>query len=76
MHGKQIELERDTGLPPGSIVEVSIEPESLTLAEKRRLLDSVHGAWADDSSLGPIFAKIERRRAATIPRDTDFDAAS
>ncbi len=58
--GKQIELERETGLPPGSVVVVRVEPKRLPLEEKRRLVDVIFGSWADDNSLKIIFAEIER----------------
>ncbi len=69
IRGKQIELEREAGFPSGLTVIVNIQPKPLTLEEKRRLVDSLCGAWADDSSLWPIFAEIERQRAITIPRE-------
>jgi hypothetical protein len=74
--GKQIELERETGLPSGSVVLVRVEPERLPLEEKRRLVDVIFGAWADDSSLKTVFAEIEKLRAITPPREVNFDAAS
>ena len=54
---------------------VKIEPKPLDLEEKRRLADSLCGAWADDVSLRAIFMEIERRRAVTLPRETEFHAA-
>lgn len=74
--GKQIELERETGLPLGSAVVVRVEPKRLGLEEKRRLVDVIFGSWADDSSLKTIFAEIERLRAVAPPREVNFDAAS
>ncbi len=76
VRGKRIELERETGLPAGSPVVVSIQPKALTLEEKRHLVDVLCGAWADDASLGPIQAEIERQRAGAAPRGADFDARS
>lgn len=63
--GKQIELERETGLPLSSAVVVRVEPKRLLLEEKRRLVDAILGSWADDSSLKTIFAEIEKLRAVT-----------
>ncbi|MBI3978098.1 MAG: hypothetical protein HY331_07930 [Chloroflexi bacterium] len=74
VRGKRIELEEETGLPPGSEVIVAIRPRPLTLEEKRRLTEELCGTWAADDSLPPIFAEIERIRDATLPRDVDFDA--
>jgi hypothetical protein len=74
--GKHIELECETGLPVGTTVIVRIQRKSLTLQEKRRWVDRLCGAWADDPSLKPIFAEIERQRALTMPREVNFHAAS
>lgn len=74
--GKQIELERETGLPIGSSVVVRVEPKRLTLEEKKRLADSIFGSWAGDTSLKAIFAEMEKLRAITPPREVNFDAAS
>ena len=74
--GKQIELERETGLPSGAVVTVSIEAMPLTLTDKRRLVDLLCGAWANDSTIPTVFAEIERQRASATPRGANFDAAS
>ena len=74
--GKQTELERETGLPSGSVVVVRVEPKRLPLEEKRRLVDALSGIWADDPSLKTLFAEIERLRSITPPREVNFDAAS
>lgn len=76
IHGKQIELERAPDLPSGSIVLVQIEPQPLTLEEKRELVDSLCGAWSDDPSIEPIFAEIEQQRDTIAPRKVQFDVAS
>ena len=76
VRGKQIELERETGLPTGSVVMVRIEPKQLPLEEKRQLARSLCGVWASDTSLEPIFAEIERFRAANMLREVNFHAAS
>lgn len=74
--GKHIELERETGLPPGQAVLVRVEPVLLSPDEKRRLVDELCGAWAGDPSIGTIFAEIEGERSAARPRDVDFDVPS
>lgn len=56
-------------------LEVSTKPE-LSLAEKRRLVDKLCGAWADDDSIPAIFAEIERERKASMPRPVNFDETS
>ncbi len=76
IHGKQIELEEETGLPSGSAVIVHIQPKPLSLEEKQRLVDVLCGVWASDSSLKPIFEEIERERALTNPRQVNFHASS
>ncbi len=76
IHGKRIELERETGLPAGSAVIVYIQPGPLPLEEKRRLVDVLCGAWAGDPSLAPIFTEIEQQRAMTTPREVNFHAPS
>ena len=75
INGKHIELEQEPGLPAGSVVLVSIHAKLPTLEEKRQLVDVLCGAWADDASLGPIFAEIEQQRALTVPREVGFDVA-
>ncbi len=76
INGKQIELERETGLPSGSAVMLEIYPAPLTLSEKRELADQLCGSWSNDDSLRVIFAEIEQQRAATKPREVSFDASS
>ncbi|MCW5852242.1 MAG: hypothetical protein KIT87_19365 [Anaerolineae bacterium] len=74
--GKRIELERETGLPPGAQVLVVIHPRPLSLTEKRHLVDVLCGSWAGDSSLEPIFAEIEQQRAISDSREVDFSVSS
>lgn len=76
IRGKQIELERETGLPAGSIVTVNIQPRPLSLEEKRRLVDLLCGAWAGDATIPSIFAEIEQQRHTATPREVNFDVAS
>lgn len=73
VRGKRIELDEETGLPPGSVVTVELRSVPSTLEERRRLIDGLRGAW-DDDSLDPIFEEIQRERALTRPRDSAFDA--
>lgn len=76
IRGRRIELEHETGLPTGSLVTVYLEPNPLTMEEKRHWVDSLCGAWAGDSSIPTIFAEIARRRVNAIAREADFDVAS
>jgi hypothetical protein len=73
--GKHIELEQETGLPAGSSVLVQIQAAPLDLAAKRRMIEALCGAWADDPSLTHIFADIQRQRAQSTPRSVDYDAS-
>ena len=75
IRGKRIDLEEETGLPPGSAVAVSLEPVPQSFEQKRQVIDALCGAWSSDQSVEPLFAEIERRRASTKPRDIDFDVA-
>jgi hypothetical protein len=74
--GKHITLEHETGLPRGQAIIVRVEPRSLTVDEKRRLVDELRGAWAEDSSIGTVFAEIEDERHASHPREVQFDVSS
>ncbi len=76
INGKHIELEREIGLPPGSAVVVNIEPRSLSLEAKLRMVKGLCGAWAADASIPAIFEDIERRRETVLPREVNFDATS
>ena len=74
--GKHIELEQETGLPAGSAVLVQIQSTDLDVAAKRRVIDALCGAWADDPSVAAIFADIQRQREDTTPRPIDYDASA
>jgi hypothetical protein len=76
IHGRRIELESEPGLPPGVPVLVRIEPQLLSLEEKRQLLDDLCGAWARDPTIEPIFAEIEQERRQATPREVSFDDPS
>ena len=76
INGKYIELDREPGLPSGSVVLVNIQVKPPTLEEKRQIVDALCGAWQDDSTLGPIFAEIEQQRLETAPREVSFHEAS
>jgi hypothetical protein len=74
--GKRIELEEETGLPDGSAVLVQIQLTDNDLETRRRMIEALCGAWADDPSLPGIFAEIERQRDQAGSRNIDFDAPS
>ena len=72
--GKHIELEQETGLPAGSPVLVQIQSAPLALEAKRQVIEALCGAWADDPSVAPIFADLQRQRDETAPRPINYDA--
>ena len=74
--GRQIKLDRKTGLPEGVRVQVRIKAPSRTLEERRRLAARLFGSCADDPSFAAAVAKIERQRHLSPPREVDFDVAS
>ena len=74
--GRQIELDRETGLRDGARVDVQIEHARLPLEELRRRVDALCGAWGTDDSLGAVFEEIERARQRATPREVRFDATS
>lgn len=76
IHGKQILLDHELGLPAGSLVTVTIEPEHLTLDEQRKIIDSLCGSGRDDPTIMSIFEEIQRDRESSAPRPTSFDATS
>lgn len=74
--GRHIELLHETHLPDGMSVIVDIRPVSISLEEKRRMIDELCGSWAEDSSLSQIFSEIEKHRCDSGSREVNFDAAS
>ena len=72
INGKYIELDQEIRLPKGSIVEVEIKPKALTLEEKRKLVDSLCGSWAEDESIKSIFEEIEAKRNMSKLREVNF----
>ena len=68
IHGKNIELEQEPGLPEGTVVTVNLQPKDLSREEQDRLIDVLCGAWTQDESLSPIFEEIARQRHQTMPR--------
>jgi hypothetical protein len=76
VHGNRIELDRDPGLPPGSGVNVQIEPTKDSNQERKKQLLALAGVWKDDPSMEAIFASIRCERNSRGYRDIDFDASS
>jgi hypothetical protein len=73
--GRQIQLDRETGLPEGARVQVRIKTQARTLEEKRRLAARLFGSCAEDPTFAAAVAKIERQRHLSPPREVDFDVA-
>ncbi|GMU21605.1 MAG: hypothetical protein AMXMBFR13_16970 [Phycisphaerae bacterium] len=74
LRGGHIELEAPvTVLPEGARVSIELRPLEAALEEKKKLLHELAGAWADDSSLGPIFEEIDRRRHEASARPVNLD---
>lgn len=71
--GKYIKLLYETHLPDGQVVKLSIEPEILSLEEKKRQIDKLCGSWADDKSIKNLFKEIENSRRYSMPREVNFD---
>ena len=77
IHGKRIDLDRETDIAPGVRVTVKIEWQSpLPLEQRNELLRRLCGAWASDPTINGVFEEIERERHAEIPGEISFDAAS
>lgn len=75
VHGKSIELERETGLPDGSSVSVQIDAGELPVDEKRRRIKALCGSWTDQS-LDGIFAEVGQRRESSALREPELDRPS
>lgn len=73
--GRQIKLDRETGLPEGLRVQVRIEVPLKKLEEKRRLAARLFGSCGQDPTFAAAVAKIERQRRLKPPREVDFDVA-
>ncbi len=74
--GKHIELFKETNMPDGSVVMLNIQPEGLSLEEKRKLADRLCGSWSKDKSLKRIFIEIDKKRHESLSREVNFDPAS
>ncbi|MBI4330772.1 MAG: hypothetical protein HY673_05795 [Chloroflexi bacterium] len=72
LYDKRIELEGEPELPSGTMVTVKIEPEALSLEERRRLVRSTAGAWGSDPTIGKIFDRIIRERRKSRGREVAF----
>jgi len=71
IHGKTVELERDTGLPDGQRVSVVIQPSQ---SEQNRGPGGLRGfgAWADDPAWVDRFDE-ETRRQRDVQSQRELD---
>lgn len=76
IRGRQIELDRDTGLADGATVDVRIEHPSRPVDKLRRRVDALCGAWSDDDSVEAVFEEIERARLAHASPGTRLSLAN
>ncbi|MCZ7645323.1 MAG: hypothetical protein M5U26_08565 [Planctomycetota bacterium] len=74
--GRRIELDAAPGLPEGTRVRVEFETQDLSLAEKRKLFESLIGSCRDDPSFKKAVEETVRRRGEDLGREIDFDVAS
>jgi len=72
LRGKTLELDKDTGLPDGLHVRVTLETEALDIEQKRLKALALCGAWSADESLGGVFEKIAAERHETVARPVNF----
>ena len=66
-----IRLPKKVKIPEGTKVIVKIEP-ALKSAEKRKIISSLCGSWADDATIAPIFEEIENERHHYHGREVRF----
>jgi len=66
-----IRLPKKVKIPEGTKVIVKIEP-ALKSTEKRKIISSLCGAWADDATIAPIFKEIEKERHQYHGREVRF----
>ena len=72
VHGRNITLDEDPGLPDGARVSVQAETISTGDDEMWRQFERAVGAWKDDPSIVEVFDEIEKERFTRMPRDVEF----
>lgn len=74
-HGNQIDLDGPLGLPDGTRVSVTVEPQKpqLTGQARREWIASICGVWANRPDIDAIFEEISENRRKAIPRPVNFD---
>jgi hypothetical protein len=64
VHGRNIELDRDSGLPDGQSVTVVIKPDFDLPANYEQIVRELSGAWADE---GPELDEYLRTCREELP---------
>jgi hypothetical protein len=74
-HGNQITLDAPLGLPDGTRVNVTVEPEKpqLTGEARKEWIDSISGVWANRPDIDAIFEEIAESRRNEVPRPVNFN---
>jgi hypothetical protein len=68
VRGHSIDLDGETGIPDGTRVQVTVEAPSLSLEEKRAIIDRLAGVWANGAGIVEICKEIEAERQTRMPR--------
>ena len=66
-----IRLPPSLSLPDGMKVLITVEPV-LTGAQRKKIARELAGSWGEDSSITPIFEKIDEERHAYLGRDVEL----
>jgi hypothetical protein len=76
IHGTQIDLDRETGIPAGSRVRIQIERiETMTDAEKLSRLKALLKELGEDQTFVKALEAAYHGREADLPREVKFDVA-
>ena len=74
-HGNQIDLDGPLGLPDGTRVNVTVEPQrpQLTGEARKAWVASICGVWGNRPDIDAIFEEIAENRRKALPRPVNFD---
>jgi hypothetical protein len=74
-HGSHIDLDGPLGLPDGTRVSVTIEPQKaqLTGEARKAWVASISGLWANRPDIDAMFREIAENRRKALPRPVNFD---
>jgi hypothetical protein len=69
-HGNQIDLDGPLGLPDGTRVNVTVEPQKpqLTGEERKAWVANISGIWANRPDIDAMFEEIAQNRRNAGPR--------